>query len=99
MGSLDRTLIRGVVRRHIMRIRYCYERELKGDPSLSGKVAIGFDIAADGRVTRVEVKESSLGSEALEQCIAGQFTRMTFPKPKGGGLVRVTYPLLFSNGD
>ena len=31
----------------------------------------------------------------LEKCIAGRVRTWVFPKPKGGGVVVVTYPFMF----
>ena len=39
-----------------------------------------------------------MGSASVEQCVVGRFMRMQFPQPKGGGIVIVSYPFLFSPG-
>ena len=46
--------------------------------------------AADGTVPTSQVTTSTLGSAAVEQCVAQRFARMQFPQPKGGGVVFVT---------
>ena len=79
-------------------IRYCYQRELTKNPSLGGKVVIKFIIAKDNLVSTASVKTSTMGNSGVEQCIVGRFMRMQFPKPKGGGIVIVSYPFLFSPG-
>ena len=99
LGSLDRSLIEAVIKRRLNALRHCYERELQKDPGLEGRVVMKFSIAPDGTVSKAEVKQSSLGSDAVEQCIVGQFRRLTFPKPQGGGLVVVSYPFHFTNGE
>ena len=74
------------------------QRELAKKPSLGGKVVIKFTIAKDGSVSRASKKTSTMGSAAVEQCIVGRFKRMKFPTPKGGGIVIVSYPFIFSPG-
>jgi TonB family protein len=94
-GSLDKELIRQVVRANIGQIRYCYESQLTRFPKLSGKVAIRWVIREDGRVATSSVAQSTAGNAELETCVAGRVRTWQFPKPKGGGMVVVTYPFVF----
>ena len=97
-GALDRELIVEVVKRHMNQIRYCYQRELTKDPALTGKLVIDFVISAEGTVSQSKVKSSTMGNEAVEQCVVGRFARMAFPKPEGGGIVSVSYSFVFKSG-
>jgi hypothetical protein len=96
LGPIDRAAIDEVVKRHMNQIRYCYQRELTKDQTLGGKEVIKFSIAKDGTVSSADVKSSTVGSSVVDQCVAREFQRMTFPAPRGGGLVIVSYPFLFS---
>jgi TonB family protein len=78
-------------------IRYCYQRELTKNPGLKGRIVVKFVIAANGTVSKAYIKSSSMGSEGVESCIAGRFRRFKFPEPKGGGIVIVSYPFIFSS--
>jgi TonB family protein len=98
MGALDRSLIDQVIKRKMSQIRYCYQRELQKDPSLAGKVVIKFTIAGDGKVSSASTKSSTIGNSAVDKCVVSRFYSMTFPKPKGGGIVIVSYPFIFSPG-
>lgn len=98
LGALDRSLIDEVIKRHMNQIRYCYQRELTKNHGLQGKVVIKFVIAKDGSVSSASVKQSTMGSPAVEQCISSRFMHMQFPQPVGGGIVIVSYPFLFSPG-
>ena len=98
LGNLDKSLIDQVIRRHLNQIRYCYSRELTRTPDLQGKVTVKFVIDRNGQVSSAKVKTSSLGSKTVESCITGRFMRFTFPKPKGNGIVIVSYPFLFAPG-
>jgi hypothetical protein len=98
LGSLDRSLIDEVIKRHMNQIRYCYQRELTKNPSLGGKIVIKFTIAKDGTVSSADKKTTTMNNAAVESCIAGRFMRMQFPEPKGGGIVIVSYPFIFSPG-
>ncbi len=98
LGALDKGLIDAVVKRNSSQIRYCYQRELTKDPTLSGKVTVKFVIAKDGAVSSAVTKVSTLDNRAVESCINGRFMRFQFPEPKGGGIVIVSYPFRFSPG-
>ena len=55
-----------------------------------------FVIAGDGSVSPVEVANSSVDDEAVESCLRTRFFQMRFPEVRGGGVVQVTYPLMFA---
>jgi TonB family protein len=95
MGSLDKELIRKVIHANRGQIRYCYESQLNRFPKLEGKVAIKFVISAQGSVASSQVAQSTVSNAELETCIAGRVRTWIFPKPKGGGVVLVTYPFIF----
>ncbi|MCP3060089.1 TonB family protein [Myxococcus sp. K38C18041901] len=96
VGGLDKDVIAKVIRRHQNEIKYCYESELNKDPSLAGKVAVAFTIDPAGMVSDATVSESTLGNSRAEQCMISRIRRWKFPEPKGGGVVAVTYPWMFS---
>jgi hypothetical protein len=98
LGALDRSLIDEVIKRHMNQIRYCYQRELTRDPALAGKIVVRFTIAGDGSVSASSIKETTMNNSAVETCVTGRFMRMQFPEPRGGGVVIVSYPFLFSPG-
>ena len=94
-GSLDPSAIAKVVKSRLTAVKECYERELKRNPQLAGKVVIRFTIEEDGRVAAVTVEESTLGDPAVGSCIVSRFERFRFPKPEGGA-VTVSYPFIFT---
>lgn len=95
-GSLSREEIDRVVRRHLNQIRYCYEKELAKDPNLDGKITANWIIAGTGRVSTASIPENTMGNAAVGSCVQRIIQRMTFPKPRGGGQVIVTYPFVFA---
>jgi TonB family protein len=91
-GSLDKEIVRRVVRTHLNEVRFCYEEALLRQPSLAGRVVVQFTIAPTGRVLVSALQSSTLASPAVEQCVVAATRRWTYPRPDGGGLVDVTYP-------
>jgi TonB family protein len=96
MGSLDKELIRAVIKRNIGQIRFCYESQLNRFPKLNGRVMVKFIIKEDGSVASSNVASSTVGNAELESCAASRVRTWLFPKPKGGGVVVVTYPFNFT---
>jgi TonB family protein len=94
-GSLDKELIRKVIRDHRDQIRFCYESQLQRYPKLAGKVAVKFLITANGTVAVASVSQSTTGAPALDSCVVTKVKTWLFPKPKGGGVVTVNYPFNF----
>lgn len=60
--------IRQILLGHVPAIRYCYERELKRDPELKGKLSVRITVSAEGHVTAAEVISSSLNTR-VDRCI------------------------------
>lgn len=92
-GSLDKELIRRIIRRHINEVKFCYERELTRTPNMEGRVMVNFTIGPTGAVVASIVQSSTLGNPVVEQCIAAALRRWEFPRPQGG-IVVVTYPFV-----
>ena len=99
-GMLSKEQIDQVMRRSMNQIKYCYQRELaRSGAGLSGRVTVKFTIASSGSVASAAIKESTLGSEAVESCVLGRINRLRFPEPAGGGIVIVNYPFVFQQAD
>jgi hypothetical protein len=98
IGSLRSDQIDRVMRRNLSKFRYCYQRQLQRDPSLSGKITVRFTIDKKGQVSRAAIHSSAMNDEAVESCIKKQTFRLTFDEPAGGGIVIVKYPFMFSAG-
>jgi len=96
-GALEREEIERVIKRNLPQIRYCYERELKLNPKLNGKVVSHFTIGKTGSVIQSNIMENTLQGNSVSTCISRRISRWVFPKPRGGGMVRVKYPFLFQS--
>ena len=95
-GELDPSLVSKEVRTRIGAIKACYERALKRNPNLSGKVKVRWTITAAGTVSAVEIEEDSMGDNEVSSCIKGLVSRWRFPAPSGGS-VDVVYPFVFQS--
>ncbi len=97
-GSLDKGIIARVVREHGGQVRYCYEQELTRTPGLHGRVVMKWVINGDGKVTQASKADSQLHNANVENCLEQRIKSWVFPKPRGGGVVVVSYPFVFKQG-
>jgi len=99
-GALDKELIRRIIRRHLNEVKFCQERELVRGGRATGRIVLQFTIGGEGTVLASTIQSSTVGNPAIEQCMAQAVRRWEFPKPRGGGVVVVSYPfILRSSGD
>jgi len=97
-GKAGRTAsdIRRIVASYLGGLRYMYNKELRKDPDLKGKLVVRFEISPSGRVTQTDMVSSTLGAPGLEQAILGTIQKWKFPRiPDESGSVKVTYPFVF----
>lgn len=91
----DREQIMAIVNSHSSAIQACYERGLKRNPNLKGKIVVRFTINYLGKVTKTDVVSSTLNNEAVERCIISRIKRWddfgVIPKEKGDATIRQVY--------
>ncbi|MCB0308096.1 MAG: FHA domain-containing protein [Bdellovibrionales bacterium] len=96
-GGLTRAEIAAVVQQHVSEIRYCYEKGLLDDPSLSGKIAAKWTISPAGSVSTSGIASSTVRNSNVHSCLVGQIQSWNFPKPRNGGAVLVSFPFVFNS--
>lgn len=74
-GSRDPDAVAEVVNRYNSAIQACYQRELRHNPSLRGKIAIRFTIAPSGKVKDAKIVSSTIHNKRVEQCIVNRIRR------------------------
>ncbi len=95
-GGLDPAVIRQIIEERLPEVRYCYETALLQQTNLSGKISAQWTIMPDGSVGELKSESDEIKGNILHPCIREQIKRWKFPSPKGGGVVHVKYPFLFS---
>lgn len=78
---LDVHQIKRVLKQGKRMVAMCYERALKHNPALHGKVGIQFTIGSKGLVTQVVLVDSSLSNKRVTDCIVRGIHRWVFPPP------------------
>ncbi len=95
-GGLDASVIRQIIEERQGEVKFCYESALYKDRSLEGELAAAWTIRADGTVSDLSLQSDKISAAVFKKCVQDQIVQWKFPMPKGGGIVRVKYPFLFT---
>jgi hypothetical protein len=98
-GGADAIVVERVdalVRGQLGGITSCYERALRNNPALAGRLDARFTLSESGRASVVEVRGLSEAPE-VGMCIASAIRRLAFPQPAGGTVV-FTFPFTVTPG-
>jgi hypothetical protein len=93
-GNVNKDKVKAILRKHIGKIRYCYERALLSKPHLKGVLKMNWTIVGGGRVSSVRVVSSALNDSTLHNCVSGKIKSINFA---GAGTGSVTYPFNFTS--
>ncbi|MBD3392164.1 MAG: TonB family protein [Chitinivibrionales bacterium] len=92
----NNSAISEVVNMNKASIKLTYNKHLKRDPTLAGKITVRFTISAAGTVTEVRILENTTGSPVFERDIIRKVRMWRFEAiPEGE--VSVTYPFVFQS--
>lgn len=78
-------------------VRACYERSLKADPDLQGKLLMRWEVQPDGTVADAKVQGDGLGNAKLSECIERRVSRWRFPTASRSTPVEFPFTLRPSN--
>ena len=92
--SRSSSTVDSIIRGRMGAINSVYNRELRSNPSLEGKVVVSFTVSSDGTVTRANVISSTLSNSKLENAIVSNIMLARFPSTSSGDIT-VTYPFTF----
>ena len=95
-GELSKDEIQRVITSHVGEIQYCYEKQLRQNTGLAGRVVLEWVVTATGAVSVVKVSTSSLSSTEATNCMMDKVKKWKFPKPRGTGGVTIVYPFVFN---
>jgi hypothetical protein len=96
-STLDRNAVSRFVKSRLKAIQGCYERELKLNPALKGKLAVRITITTQGKVGETEIDEDTLHNDAVVSCIKSLIRFWTFPfKPESDAAVQFSWNFVAS---
>jgi TonB family protein len=95
-ANRDETAITDFIKKNMRSILAEYNRLLKINPGLTGKVTIRFTITPAGNVIDVEVAESTITDESLQNRMVRVISNWVFPAiGSTEGNLTVNYPFVF----
>lgn len=95
-GDFAAAQVVALIRQRLSAIRACYERELRRNPQLAGKVTVDFTIQTTGSVSGVRASENTTGDAAVATCVTGVVQRFRWNPGPEGGSVTFSYPFVFA---
>ena len=72
-----------------------YNRELRKNPTLQGKMVLRLTILSDGKVSACSVESSDMDSTALDKKIAARVKKFNFGAKDGVPSITILYPIDF----
>lgn len=87
----DKASAKATVKKHFGQLRYCYDRFLRTNASLEGRVEVGWSVF-EGKVEGVYVVSNSTGSDELAECIVKSIERWEFDPSIQGDM---SWPFVF----
>jgi TonB family protein len=94
LGYRSEQAVSAVVNSRTGRITWLYEKYLKRQPNLRGKVTVEFTIAANGFVTSARILESTINLPDLERELLNLVRHLTFDQIPSGSATFV-FPFVF----
>lgn len=88
-GKGDQNSLMSVITRKNSSFTRCYERSLKDNPNLAGRIGYEISVSTEGHVLDVRFTENTIRSSEVLECIKAILMRLTFPPLNG--------PVIFSS--
>ncbi|MBN1654663.1 MAG: TonB family protein [Deltaproteobacteria bacterium] len=95
-GDFDSSVVVRTIKTRLSAIQLCYERELRRNPTIAGKVTVQFSIQPRGNVTDVSITANTTGDSAVAKCVSDAISRFRFNPGPEGGSVTYSYPFVFA---
>jgi hypothetical protein len=93
-GALSASELTRFIQARLPSMRACYERELRRNPTLAGRVVARFVIATNGRITQSEIVQNTLGNDDVGNCIKTAMRSWSTPfRPSEDA--QVEFPFVF----
>ena len=77
-NTVDKAALGRYIRSHLGAIQGCYERELKLNPALKGKITVRFVVTTAGRVGDASIDDDSVHDDAVSSCVLMRIRNWVF---------------------
>ncbi len=77
-------------------LQACFEKALRSQPGIGGKMTYTIEINTSGRVTKVSIEDDSVGAAAVTSCTKGKIKNWRFPVEGAEDSSEVTFSVKFT---
>ena len=95
-GDVDKKLVQATIRRRMGALQSCYEKSLRSQSALKGKITFTIMISTSGRVVKVSVEGDTLGDSTTLSCCKAKIKGWRFPVEGAEDSSEVTFSVVFS---
>lgn len=96
-GKRSRADIMRVVNQNMQGLRYIYNRHLRNDPGMKGKITVKWAVDEFGNVIFCRVTDSNINNELFKKEIEKAIKRWKFKEIKiAGDVTEIIYPFVFT---
>ncbi len=97
-GDVDKNSIKAAIKHRTSALQHCYNKALRTQPDLAGKMTFTIQISVMGSVTSVSVEEDTVGAPAVAACAKAKIQGWRFPSEGAEESADVTFSVVFSGG-
>ncbi|MBK8263657.1 MAG: AgmX/PglI C-terminal domain-containing protein [Nannocystis sp.] len=96
LGDVDKRAVQATIRRRMSALQNCYNRALRTNPGISGKMTYTIAISVMGAVTSVRVDEDTVRDPSVTTCTTAKIKGWRFPTEGAEESAEVTFTVVFS---
>jgi hypothetical protein len=96
IGDVDKQAVSATIRRRMPGLEACYEKALRSNPNLKGKMSYTITINPSGRVTDVKIEEDTVGDASVRSCTEAKIKGWRFVSEGAEESSEVTFSVAFT---
>jgi hypothetical protein len=96
IGDVDKKSVAATIRRRMPGLEACYEKALRSNASLKGKITFTITINPSGRVTDVKFDEDTVGDSSVRSCTEAKIKGWRFVSEGAEESSEVTFSVAFT---
>lgn len=95
-GDVDKKAVSATIRQRMPGLQACYEKALRSNPTLKGKISYTITINPQGRVTQVVVEEDTVNDASVKSCTIAKIKDWRFFSEGAEDSSEVTFGVSFT---
>jgi hypothetical protein len=96
IGDVDKKSVAATIRRRMPGLEACYEKALRSNANLKGKMTYTITINPSGRVTDVKIEEDTVGDSSVRSCTEAKIKGWRFVSEGAEESSEVTFSVAFT---